>query len=232
MARAAGRRTPHDRTVGRRDGPADAGWTRAGVDGRTAGRTGRPARPERPPRPRSPAGRVGRPMVARRRARPCGWTARRPSRCPASAGRRSAPAAPPLLVAAGFATLWAALLSYLPVAAVIGLARTLEGAGGLGGAARGRAGRLAARPRRAARHLDRPARARAAAAHPAGRLAAEPGRPARHPGDRRAAAAARRATRCWSRGAVGLCYAAARRRSPRCSISRTRHGRSRPAGPR
>lgn len=41
----------------------------------------------------------------------------------------------PLLVAAGFATLWAALLSFLPVAAVIGLARTLEGAGGLGGAA-------------------------------------------------------------------------------------------------
>jgi hypothetical protein len=42
----------------------------------------------------------------------------------------------PLLVAAGFATLWAALLSYLPVAAVIGLARTMEGVGGLGGAAR------------------------------------------------------------------------------------------------
>ena len=39
-------------------------------------------------------------------------------------------------MAAGFATLWAALLSYLPVAAVIGLARTLEGAGRLGGAAR------------------------------------------------------------------------------------------------
>jgi hypothetical protein len=42
---------------------------------------------------------------------------------------------PPLLVAAGFATLWAAFLSYLPVAAVIGLARTLEGSGGLAGAA-------------------------------------------------------------------------------------------------
>jgi hypothetical protein len=41
----------------------------------------------------------------------------------------------PLLVAAGFATLWAALLSYLPVVAVIGLARSFEGAGGLGGAA-------------------------------------------------------------------------------------------------
>jgi hypothetical protein len=40
----------------------------------------------------------------------------------------------PLIVAAAFATLWAALLSFLPVAAVIGLARTLEGAGGLGGA--------------------------------------------------------------------------------------------------
>lgn len=41
----------------------------------------------------------------------------------------------PLPVAAAFATLWAALLSYVPVAAVIGLARTLEGQGGLGGAA-------------------------------------------------------------------------------------------------
>lgn len=41
----------------------------------------------------------------------------------------------PLLVAALFATLWAALLSYLPVTAVIGLARTLEGSGGLAGAA-------------------------------------------------------------------------------------------------
>ncbi|MFI5935623.1 DUF6350 family protein [Actinoplanes sp. NPDC051494] len=40
----------------------------------------------------------------------------------------------PLLVAAAFATLWAAALSYIPVAAVIGLARTLEGQGGLGGA--------------------------------------------------------------------------------------------------
>ena len=42
----------------------------------------------------------------------------------------------PLVVAAGFAAVWAALVSYVPVAAVIGLARTLEGAGGLGGAAR------------------------------------------------------------------------------------------------
>jgi Family of unknown function (DUF6350) len=41
---------------------------------------------------------------------------------------------PPLIVAAAFATLWAALLSFLPVAAIVGLARTLEGAGGLGGA--------------------------------------------------------------------------------------------------
>ncbi|GIF06472.1 cell division protein PerM [Actinoplanes siamensis] len=41
----------------------------------------------------------------------------------------------PLPVAVAFATLWAALLTYLPVAAVLGLARTLEGAGGLAGAA-------------------------------------------------------------------------------------------------
>jgi hypothetical protein len=43
----------------------------------------------------------------------------------------------PLIVAAAFATLWAALLSFVPVAAVVGLARTLEGAGGLGGATMG-----------------------------------------------------------------------------------------------
>ncbi|BAL85938.1 hypothetical protein AMIS_7180 [Actinoplanes missouriensis 431] len=41
----------------------------------------------------------------------------------------------PMAVAAGFATLWAALLSYLPIAVVIGLARTLEDSGGLGAAA-------------------------------------------------------------------------------------------------
>ncbi|MDI6098454.1 DUF6350 family protein [Actinoplanes sp. NEAU-A12] len=46
------------------------------------------------------------------------------------AGRRA-----PLVVAALFATVWAALLTYVPVAAVIGLARTLEGSGGLAGAA-------------------------------------------------------------------------------------------------
>jgi hypothetical protein len=40
----------------------------------------------------------------------------------------------PLIVAAAFATLWAALLSFVPVLAIVGLARTLEGAGGLGGA--------------------------------------------------------------------------------------------------
>lgn len=53
-------------------------------------------------------------------------------RRPPDAERRSHA---PLPVAAAFATIWAALLSYLPVAAVIGLARTLEGQGGLGGAA-------------------------------------------------------------------------------------------------
>ena len=52
-----------------------------------------------------------------------------PRRPPEPSGRA------PLLVAAGFATLWAALLTYVPVAAVIGLARSFEGAGGLGGAA-------------------------------------------------------------------------------------------------
>jgi hypothetical protein len=51
-------------------------------------------------------------------------------RRPPRRGRRA-----PLPVAAAFATIWAALLSYLPVAAVIGMARTIEGEGGLGGAA-------------------------------------------------------------------------------------------------
>jgi len=58
-------------------------------------------------------------------------TVKLPGRRPPPRPRRRAP----LPVAAAFATLWAALLSYLPVAAVIGLARTFEGAGGLGGAA-------------------------------------------------------------------------------------------------
>src|SRR4051794_17908520 len=42
----------------------------------------------------------------------------------------------PVAVAAGFATLWAALLSYLPVAVVLGLAQLAEGAGSVAGAAR------------------------------------------------------------------------------------------------
>ena len=56
-------------------------------------------------------------------------------------GPRRPPGAPkrrrraPLPVAVAFATLWAAVLSYLPVAVVIGLARSLEGQGGLGAAA-------------------------------------------------------------------------------------------------
>jgi hypothetical protein len=41
----------------------------------------------------------------------------------------------PLVVAAGFATVWAAVVSAIPIAAAIGLARSFEGAGGLGGAA-------------------------------------------------------------------------------------------------
>jgi len=57
-------------------------------------------------------------------------TVKLPGRRPAGSRRRA-----PLVVAAGFATLWAALLSYVPVATVIGLARTIEGSGGLGGAA-------------------------------------------------------------------------------------------------
>src|SRR5882724_1610895 len=48
-------------------------------------------------------------------------TVKLPGRRPPPRPRRRAP----LPVAAAFATLWAALLSYLPVAAVIGLARTL-----------------------------------------------------------------------------------------------------------
>ena len=49
---------------------------------------------------------------------------------------RRRPGRAPLVVAAAFATGWAALLSYLPVAVVMGLARATEGSGGLPGAAR------------------------------------------------------------------------------------------------
>jgi hypothetical protein len=56
---------------------------------------------------------------------------------PAQRGRPAPPSGrAPLVVAAGFATLWAALLSYLPVAVVMGLARSFEGAGGILGSAR------------------------------------------------------------------------------------------------
>lgn len=57
-------------------------------------------------------------------------TVKVPRQRSATGGRRRAP----WPVAVVFATLWAALFSYVPVAAVIGLARTLEGQGGLGGA--------------------------------------------------------------------------------------------------
>lgn len=50
-------------------------------------------------------------------------------------GRLRRPGRAPLVVAVGFATLWAALVSYLPVAVVVGLARTLEGSGGIAGSA-------------------------------------------------------------------------------------------------
>ncbi|MBG0563251.1 cell division protein PerM [Actinoplanes aureus] len=56
-------------------------------------------------------------------------------RLPAQRRPQDSASRAPLLVAALFATCWAALLTYLPVAAVIGLARTLEGAGDIGGAA-------------------------------------------------------------------------------------------------
>jgi hypothetical protein len=55
---------------------------------------------------------------------------------PAQRGRPSGRGRAPVAVAVGFATLWAALLSYLPVALVMGLARSMEGAGGIVGSAR------------------------------------------------------------------------------------------------
>jgi hypothetical protein len=55
---------------------------------------------------------------------------------PAQRGRPPGRGRAPMAVAVGFATLWAALLSYLPVALVMGLARSMEGAGGLVGSAR------------------------------------------------------------------------------------------------
>lgn len=56
-------------------------------------------------------------------------------RVPAQRRPPPRPRGAPLPVAVAFATIWAALLTYLPVAAALGLARTLEGQGGLLGAA-------------------------------------------------------------------------------------------------
>jgi hypothetical protein len=55
---------------------------------------------------------------------------------PVQRGRPTSTGRAPLAVAAAFATLWAALLSYLPVAVAMGFARSFEGAGGILGSAR------------------------------------------------------------------------------------------------
>jgi hypothetical protein len=55
---------------------------------------------------------------------------------PGGPGRRGRRGRAPLVVAVAFAAIWAALLSYLPVAVVMWLARSMEGTGGLLGAAR------------------------------------------------------------------------------------------------
>jgi hypothetical protein len=57
-------------------------------------------------------------------------------RLPRQRGRPKRPGRAPFVVAVAFATLWAALLSYLPVAVVMGLARSLEGTGGIAGSAK------------------------------------------------------------------------------------------------
>jgi hypothetical protein len=57
------------------------------------------------------------------------------ARLPQQRGAQRRDGRAPLVVAAGFATLWAALLSYLPVTLVMWMARTLEGADGFTGAA-------------------------------------------------------------------------------------------------
>lgn len=56
-------------------------------------------------------------------------------RLPQQRGRPRRPGRAPFAVAAAFATGWAALLSYLPVAVVLGLVRSLEGEGGIAGSA-------------------------------------------------------------------------------------------------
>ncbi|MFI6758557.1 DUF6350 family protein [Micromonospora sp. NPDC050417] len=66
--------------------------------------------------------------------RPGAGTTARPTGPPGGAARRSGRA--PLPVAAAVATIWAAILSYLPVAVVLGFARITEDAGAVGGAAR------------------------------------------------------------------------------------------------
>ena len=68
--------------------------------------------------------------------RPADLANRKTVQLPAQRGRPSRRGRAPVVVAVGFATLWAALLSYLPVALVMGLARSMEGAGGIAGSAR------------------------------------------------------------------------------------------------
>jgi hypothetical protein len=112
---------------GRRSGSAADGGSGSGGDRRTGssadGGSGPPA--ERRTVRVDPADRATVPIDPGARATVRLPRQRRPPR------RRRAP----LPVAAAFATCWAALVAYVPVAAVIGLARTIEGQGGLGGAA-------------------------------------------------------------------------------------------------
>jgi hypothetical protein len=92
--------------------------------------TVRPAAPDEPPADEPAAERQT--VLVEERSAGGRETVKLSGRRPPQRVRRA-----PLPVAAGFATLWAAILCYLPVAAVIGLARTLEGQGGLAGAAHG-----------------------------------------------------------------------------------------------
>jgi hypothetical protein len=135
---------------------------------------------------------------------------RRPSGQPA---RRA-----PLPVAVAFATLWAAVLCYLPSPPSSAWPAPWRGRAARRRRAR-RAGRLAARPRRADRHLDRPARLPPLLLTLliVWRLNRAGLHVTRAIGARRSGGSA---TRCWSRLRIALCI----RCSARWPRSRRRQG--------
>ncbi|GLY01038.1 DUF6350 family protein [Actinoplanes sp. NBRC 101535] len=126
-SRTAAERTGTDRTAAERTAADRTAAERAGADRTAAERNGTRRADTEPVTDVRETVLVDDAVLGRRE------TVRLPSQRRPPESRRSSRA--PLPIAVAFATTWAALFTYLPVAAVIGLARTLEGSGGIGGAA-------------------------------------------------------------------------------------------------